>query len=138
MRPVMALVLLLASFAFPVQSQDSADPLIIQGIIASQIDAFRNDDAAAAYSFAAPQIKAMFPTPDIFMEMVRTGYRQVYRPQSFVFDPLRRENGQWLQPVRLIGPDGRPVVATYIMERQPDGEWKIAGVYLLQGSDQSA
>ena len=34
------------------------------------------------------------------------------------------------QPVRVTGPDGRPVLAMYHMEQQPDGGWRIAGVVL--------
>jgi hypothetical protein len=31
-----------------------------------------------------------------------------------------------------VGPDGQAVIALYVMERQPDGSWRINGVYLLQ------
>jgi hypothetical protein len=48
-----------------------------QTIIRSQEEAFRRDDAAAAYTFAAPGIKGMFQTPDVFMSMVRNGYAPV-------------------------------------------------------------
>jgi hypothetical protein len=34
------------------------------------------------------------------------------------------------QPVFLIGPDGVPVTAMYMMQKQPDGVWKIDGCYL--------
>ena len=80
----------------------------------------------------------MFPSPEVFMEMVRTGYGAVYRPQAFDFGPLDKADGKWVQPVRLIGPDGRPMVALYIMEQQADGEWKIAGVHMLKGRGETA
>lgn len=138
MRLVLALFLLFAAAAGPVRAQDSADAAAIQLVIASQIKAFRQDDAASAYSYAAPNVKALFPTPEIFMEMVRTGYGAVYRPQAFDFGPLDSADGQWVQPVKLIGPDGSPLVAIYIMEKQPSGDWKIAGVYMLKGVGETA
>ena len=34
------------------------------------------------------------------------------------------------QRVRVVGPDGRPVIAYYPMRRLPDGTWRIDGCYL--------
>lgn len=138
MRLVLALFMVLAAVAGPVRAQSGEDTAAIQLVIASQIRAFRQDDAASAYSYAAPNVKALFPTPEIFMEMVRTGYGAVYRPQAFDFGPLDSADGQWVQPVKLIGPDGSPLVAIYIMEKQPGGDWKIAGVYMLKGVGETA
>ena len=42
--------------------------------ISSQIDAFKKNDVKKAYTFAAPNIQAQFPNPDIFGLMVRNGY----------------------------------------------------------------
>ena len=138
MRFTFVIILLAAAFAGPVRAQSAADRTAIQSVISSQIEAFRHDDAAAAYSFAAPSIRQLFPTPEVFLEMVRAGYRSVYRPQSFDFGPLDRADGQWVQPVRLVGPDGVPMVALYVMEQQPGGAWKVAGVYMLRGKGEAA
>lgn len=108
-----------------------ADRQSIEGVIARQLDAFRHDDAAGAYAFAAPSIQRMFPTPDIFMDMVRRGYAPVYRPSDVVFADLALRDGDLVQTVELTGPDGRPVTALYTMERQPDGSWRIAGCMLV-------
>ncbi len=110
----------------------TADVQIIRNLIERQIDAFKRDDATAAYSFAAPSIQKIFPTAEIFMDMVRNGYQPVYRPRSFAFDELTRIEGKLVQPVRVIGPDGVPVTALYIMERQSDGSWKIGGCVLTR------
>lgn len=132
---IMGLVLFVSAAA---RAQSDADRAAIKQVIASQIMAFRQDDAAAAYSYAAPSIRMMFPSPEVFMEMVRAGYGAVYRPQSFDFGPLDTSDGQLVQPVRLVGPDGQPMVALYVMEQQPGGEWKIAGVYMLKGTGETA
>ena len=110
----------------------AGDVQTIRRVIEQQIDAFKRDDATGAYSFAAPSIQKIFPTAEIFMRMVRQGYQPVYRPRSYAFDELTRIEGKIIQPVRVVGPDGLPVTALYIMERQPDGSWKIGGCVLTQ------
>lgn len=133
---VVMMAVLLAAAPARAGSEDAASR--IHAVIASQIEAFQRDDAASAYFHAAPGIQKLFPNPEVFMEMVRTGYGAVYRPQSFDFGPLDTADGQIVQPVRLIGPDGRPMVALYVMEQQEGGEWKIAGVYMLKGAGETA
>lgn len=127
------LLLLLAPVTAGAGQVGDADRGEFQRIISGQIDAFRVDDGPRAYSYAAPSIKRIFPSPDIFMQMVRQGYKPVYRPQSFRFgeagvDPL----GRPAQRVTIVGPDGKTYEALYSMERQPDGSWRIDGCTLLE------
>ena len=65
--------LLLAGFAFAGEAEIKA----AQTTIDSQLKAFLADDGAAAYSYAAPNIRELFPTADIFMGMVTNGYAPV-------------------------------------------------------------
>ena len=65
------------------------------------------------------------------MAMVRSSYRAVYRPQQVRFEAPVVVDGAPMQPVHVVGPDGVPALALYIMQRQPDGAWKINGVQLL-------
>ncbi|WP_232845864.1 DUF4864 domain-containing protein [Aurantimonas marina] len=60
--------------ASPARADDASD---VQAAISGQLEAFRSDDGAGAYSYAAPNIKAIFPSPQIFMGMVRSGYDPV-------------------------------------------------------------
>lgn len=100
--------------------------------IRAQMEAFKRDDGVEAFSYAAPAIREIFQTPDVFMQMVRGGYAPVYRPREVEFLEPRAEGGEILQPVRVTGPDGESVIALYRMQRQADGTWKIAGVVLLR------
>ena len=59
--------------------------------------------------------------------MVRTSYQAVYRPRKVEFRDLAPETGRLVQRVLLVGPDGVPVVAVYLMQQQPDGTWRIDG-----------
>ncbi|MEQ9638807.1 MAG: DUF4864 domain-containing protein [Alphaproteobacteria bacterium] len=114
-----------------------ADQAAIRGVIEGQIEAFRRDDGAAAFGYAAPMIQSMFGDPDNFMRMVRTGYPQVYRPRSFEFRDMRMVGDRLIQSVLVIGPKGVPVLALYEMKQQPDGTWRIAGCTLAALSDKA-
>ncbi len=132
-RWIAASVLVFAPL-FPAFAENlgDGDSAAIQSVIEGQIQAFRADDGEAAYSYAAPSIKRMFPNPDIFMSMVRQGYQPVFRPRSYAFSPTREVNGVILQEVAVIGPKGQPWTALYTLERQADGMWKITGCQLFK------
>jgi hypothetical protein len=108
-----------------------ADASAMRSIIQSQMDAFGRDDGAAAYAFAAPGIKAIFPSEGQFMDMVRQQYQPVYRPQSVTFGDVAAGPSGPMQKVFLVGPDGKSYVAVYTFQRQPDGSWRISGCYLV-------
>ncbi len=121
---VASLALLLLDPA-PARAAEPADS--IRAVIEAQLRAFRADDGAAAFALASPDIQRLFGDPDRFMAMVRSGYQAVYRPRSHEFRDLAPEGDRLVQRVLLVGPDGVPVVAAYLMERQPDGSWRIDG-----------
>jgi hypothetical protein len=111
---------------------EEADPNAIRSIISGQMEAFQRDDGAAAYDYASPTIKGLFPSVDRFMAMVKSGYPPVYRPKSVTFGQLAETPSGPMQKVFLTGPDGRNWVAIYALQRQPDGSWKINGVQLIE------
>lgn len=99
--------------------------------IESQLNAFLAGEDALAYSFAAPNIRTMFPTQDAFMAMVRNGYPQVHRPRNFAFGKVEEPGpGRVVQHVLIQGPDGKDYEAVYTLELQPDGVFRITGVSL--------
>lgn len=111
----------------------TAGPAIVEaihGIISDQMAAFRRDDATAAFNDASPFIQGRFRQPDIFLKMVKSGYAPVYRPQQVEFRDLVPAEGGFDQRVFILGPDGRSYLAHYLMQRQPDGGWKINGCIL--------
>lgn len=134
LRSVLAVVLLVfMSMAAFAQSISETEKSEFQRIITAQISAFRADDGPTAYSFAAPVVRNIFPTPEIFMSMVKRGYSPVYRPQAFSFtETLIGPLGRPAQKMRVVGPDGKTYEALYSMEKQPDGTWRISGCTLLE------
>ena len=104
-------------------------------MIEGQIAAFRRDDAVAAFSFASPTIRAQFGDAGTFLVMVAALYRPVYRPRQLEFLDLKSVDGQWVQRVLVMGPQGEFVMALYQMVRV-DGRWRINGCFLVCPSGQ--
>jgi hypothetical protein len=129
-----SVLLLLFLIAVPAQAQQVAPPdrAAIASVIQEQIAAFKLDDAGRAFGYASPAIQAKFGTPEQFMEMVRSGYGQVYRAAEVTFRDITLEQGVPVQAVEIRGLDGTGVLALYFMERQPDGSWKINGVLIAE------
>ena len=125
---VLALVALLGSH--PARAADTADAPAIRAVVQAQLQAFKTDDGTAAFAYASPGIQRMFGTADTFMSMVRQGYPQVYRPRAVDFADIVSEQGRLVQLVKIVGPDGKTVMAHYPMQQQPDGSWRIDGCYL--------
>lgn len=132
-RAVAALLFLCAAIG-PGQAQadlSTADRTAIQDVITRQIDAFRHDDAQAAFAFASPGIQTQSGTPDRFLDMVRRAYPAVHRPRAMEFTGLRLGEGGIVQEVELVGPDGALQLALYAMERDAAGAWRISGCVLV-------
>jgi hypothetical protein len=132
-RSIFMLVLLAALYAGPARADpNAADRSAIQAVIQQQLDAFQADDGKAAFALASPGIRRQFGDADNFLALVRRGYPMVYRPRETHFGALDEEDGQMVQKVAFVGPDGVLVTALYMMERQPDGSWRIAGCVIVR------
>ena len=113
----------------------TADRTAIRSVIQTQLDAFRRDDAAAAFALAAPELRHHFgDDPAVFLSMVRQGYQPVYRPRSAVFGTAGVTDGQVTQRLEVVGPDGAGHEAIYLMEHEADGSWRIGGCMLTDSS----
>jgi hypothetical protein len=115
---VLSLLGLLVMLIQPVRADEgatlgAADRAAIRAVVEEQLAAFQRDDERAAFRLASPTIQQQFQSSGNFMRMVRSGYKAVYRPRDV-----------------LIGPDGAPALAHYVMQRQPDGSWRINGCFL--------
>jgi hypothetical protein len=132
-RTLRACACIIALLIFPAHQLFAAEPVdTAQTIIQNQIEAFLNDDAETAYSFASPQIKGKFPDKSIFFDMVKRSYTPVYRPGNFAFGRSKVDGGTVVQEVLISGPDGKDWTALYFLVKQPDGSYKINGVQMLQ------
>jgi uncharacterized protein DUF4864 len=115
----------------------AADRAAIRAVVEQQLAAFQRDDERAAFDLASPTIQQQFRTSGNFMRMVRSGYQPVYRPRDVQFGEIEMAEGAIIQRVELVGPDGVPALAHYVMERQPDGSWRINGCFLTASEQRS-
>ena len=120
------------------QAQTADEKRAMQQIVEGQLQALAADDGDKAYTFAAPIVRKVFPTVDVFMAMVKGGYRPVYRNSEHHFGSVAPDGlGRPSVHVILTAEDGKHWEAVYAMEQQPDGTWKIAGCFLqlVPGTD---
>jgi hypothetical protein len=123
-------MLFAAALSLPAAAQEGP----IREVIQSQIDAFRADDFAQAFTFASPSIKGLFGTPENFGTMVRNGYPMVHRPAEVQMGELREVAGNLWQRVRIVDQAGRAHLLDYMMVETPEG-WQINAVQLLPAPD---
>jgi hypothetical protein len=129
MRAIVLVLAFLFGLAVPAFADDVA---AAQSVIRSQEQAFVRGDAAAAYSHAAPEIKQLFPQPDIFLQMVQQDYPPIHRHKSFEFGEARAAGGRIAQRVHIVDDNGEAWEAMYTLEQQSDGSLKITGCSLLK------
>ena len=136
MRRLLAtMVVVLIAAAGPAPAQPADQTEIIQ-VIRGQLDAFQADDAMLAFSYASPGIQARFGTAERFMAMVRRSYQPVYRPTGVEFLELVPTRLGPVQRVFMVAPNGRAVIAEYLMQRQDDGPWRISAVRLTASNEE--
>ena len=109
----------------------SANQNDVKFVIESQMEAFKADDMAGAFDFAADGIQKVFGTAERFGEMVRRGYPMVHRPEDVTFLEFRQEAGSLWQKVLVTDQSGVVHVLDYEMIPTDSG-WRIGAVLLMQ------
>jgi len=105
----------------------------VQTTIASQLDAFSQDDFARAFEYASPSIRRMFRNSDNFGMMVQRGYPMVWRPARLRFLEFENDKRGPYQLVEITDNNGRVHTLRYGMIETPAG-WRIRGVQVLPGT----
>lgn len=133
MRQYLASLAAALLLALPAQAQDNP----IAQVITDQLTAFQADDFDAAFTYASPNIKRLFGTPQRFGQMVRDGYPMVYRPAEVTMLESRDMGGRTEQRVMIRDQAGRLHMLSYQMIETPEG-WQINGVQLLRAPEVGA
>lgn len=105
-------------------------------VVSSQLEAFKNNDALTAFSFAAPIIKSKFETPELFMKMVEAAYEPVSNPKNYFFLKSLIYDEGVLHQVQIISHTNKSYLATYSLILS-NGDWKITGCTLSPFQNQS-
>ncbi len=125
---IVLLISLLSTLVFADESEIVMKE--VRNTISAQIEAFKENNIKKAYKFAAPNIQAQFPSPDVFGLMVRNGYPVIWRPKSFKFTKFQDLGNKSIQRVLFQSYDGSLETYDYILEKYDD-LWKIAGVLTI-------
>ena len=133
MRTMCAAFFMIFAVQMPAGAQTGEENA--RAVISSQLESFLSGDFVGAYSHASDNIKQIFPTVDRFMQMVQGGYLPVLRPGNYAFGNAETvATNRVKQDVLIRAPDGSDWTATYYMEMQADGIWKVDGVQLRKGA----
>ena len=101
-------------------------------VVQAQLDAFAADDARRAFLLASPGARRHLGSPDNFINLVRKRYAVVYRPASVAFLKPQLIDGVVVLGVQMTDTQGAAWLATYTLERQPDGVLLIEGCELVE------
>lgn len=126
----MRIVLAIVAAFFVTQAAAQERIAGIEQTIQGQVDAFLAEDPATAFTFASPNIKRLFGTPERFGSMVKSGYPMVWNPSEVKFLELRRQGQFLFQKVLFVDQNGAPHVLEYNM-LETDAGWQIDGVQYL-------
>lgn len=105
-----------------------------QAVVQAQLEAFAADDAKRAFLLASPSARKHLRSPDQFIQLVRRRYAVVYRPASVAFLKPQWIDGVLVLGVQMTDTQGTAWLATYTLERQPDGLLLISGCELAENS----
>lgn len=105
---------------------DTAQRTAIDAAVDGQLAAFAEGDYAAALDFATQGFRAA-RTPEDFEALITEGFPIAADAASHVTDTCRTDGTQAAIQVTVVSSTGEIGGFTYLVEREPDGIWRIAG-----------
>ena len=130
-RAVIALFGALATGTAWAANVPEAQAAKARAVVQAQLDAFAADDARRAFLLATPSARKHLGSPDNFIKLVRKSYAVVYRPASVAFLKPQLIDGVLVLGVQMTDAQGSAWLATYQLERQPNGMLLIDGCELV-------
>lgn len=108
------------------QADQAIDKQESQAVIEAQLEAFKQGDSVKAFSYATPNIQTMFGDAETFMQMVRKGYDVVVKPVTVRFVKFETDGANALHAVQMIDRQKTLWNVYYVLQKRPDGSWKIS------------
>lgn len=127
---LLAPALFLATTLAWADAPSAKDAQAVRQVINAQLAALAAGDGPGAFAFAAPSIQQEMGDATNFLAMVQQGYGVLIRPRSVAFFQPEWHHGELMQVVQVQGSDGSRWLASYVLQRQPGGAWRIAGCVL--------
>ena len=116
----------------------AADEISVRSVIEAQLSAFARDDAVAAFSFAAPNVRKAAGSAAVFLQIVQRDYPVVYRPASVAFLKPEGKADNAVQRVQMEDADGDSWLAIYTLQRQRNNSWRITGCAVIENKGRMA
>lgn len=125
-------VLMISAWAATAQEMPVA-PTPWQDVITGQVQAFRDQDAKTALSFAGKGFQAAFPSPESFyISIMSSGYAPIGLSASHSFGSFQMVGDDSVaQVVKFIGAKQELYEAIYLLT-QEDAGWRVQGVQLAK------
>jgi len=134
---LLATVVAALLFTGPVLAQRDPDVDEAERVVMQQLEAFRRDDFATAYTFASRTIHDMFDAGR-FEAMVRGGYPEIARSVRANIDGSKRgDGGELYLFLHVQGDNGRAIEAVYELVKE-GGAWRINGVVTRPDTSEKA
>lgn len=105
----------------------AAAPQALQAVVRQQLSALAKQDAGQAFALADPDLRTQFGNAEAFLATVRDQYPMLMHPASLLFLRPETDGTIAMQKVRLIDDAGSTWSLTYLLDRQQDNQWRIAG-----------
>lgn len=105
----------------------TAQPQLVQHVVQQQLNALAHEDAQQAFALADPDFRTQFGTPEAFLATVREQYPMLMHPARLLFLKPASDGSIALQKVRMVDDAGITYTLTYLLNRQQDDQWRIAG-----------
>ena len=115
-----------------------ADEKSIRAVVEGQLAALAKDDAAKAFSYAAPNVRKAVGTAKRFLSMVQNDYPVVYRPASVAFLKPEGDGDEIVQRVQMQDASGNAWLAVYSLQRQKGNLWRITGCAVIENKGRMA
>lgn len=128
--------------------QPSPSPAYSPGqVIQIQLEAMQHNDdpspdagIAVAFKFASPENQAQTGPLERFVQMVKTpAYAPMINHKSAEYGPIKSDNQQAQELVKITGADGEEAIYVFILHKQTQGQfkdcWMTDGVVRLKPGD---
>jgi hypothetical protein len=129
----------LAGFALmtPTVFASEAPPPDARAVVADQLNAFERGDAARAWGLMAPQMRQQYLSASNLLGVVKKNYGPIYKHRSVDFGPATRKGDEVGMVVTIVDDENVVWSALFLLDKQPDGQWKTAGCLLAKTPQRS-
>lgn len=106
------------------------DKIVIRQLIEKQLQAFQEQDEAAAFALTSPTIQNKYGQTD-FINTIKSKYAAIIQPRSIIFQRFTLVNNYPALVSMIMNREGELAQGVFIVQHQPDYSWRIHGYELL-------